>query len=56
MEWDDGWRLKVGTTGGSSDAADITVGVIGNAGATTFDIVWTETGTHTRGVYMWEAQ
>lgn len=31
-------------------------GVIGNVGATTFDIVWTETGTHTRGVYMWEAQ
>jgi hypothetical protein len=31
-------------------------GVIGNLTATTFDIVWTETGTHTRGVYMWEAQ
>jgi len=31
-------------------------GVIGNVGATTFDIVWTETGTHTRGVYLWEAQ
>lgn len=31
-------------------------GVIQNVGATTFDIVWTETGTHTRGVYMWEAQ
>lgn len=31
-------------------------GVIQNVGATTFDIVWTETGTHTRGVYLWEAQ
>lgn len=31
-------------------------GVIQNVGATTFDIVFTETGTHTRGVYMWEAQ
>lgn len=31
-------------------------GVIGNVGATTFDIVWTETGTHTAQVYLWEAQ
>jgi hypothetical protein len=31
-------------------------GVIQNVGATTFDIAWTETGTHTIGVYMWEAQ
>jgi hypothetical protein len=31
-------------------------GVIQNVGATTFDIVWTETGTQTRGVYLWEAQ
>jgi hypothetical protein len=31
-------------------------GVIGNVGATSFDIVWTETGTHTAQVYMWEAQ
>ena len=31
-------------------------GVIQNVGATTFDIAWTEVGTHTRGVYMWEAQ
>lgn len=31
-------------------------GVIGNVGATTFDIVWTETGTHTAGNYLWEAQ
>jgi hypothetical protein len=31
-------------------------GVIQNVGATTFDIVFTEVGTHTRGVYMWEAQ
>ena len=30
-------------------------GVIGNVGATTFDIVWTETGTHTAQVYLWEA-
>jgi len=31
-------------------------GVIQNLTSTTFDIVWTETGTHTRGVYLWEAQ
>jgi hypothetical protein len=31
-------------------------GVIGNLTATTFDIVWSETGTQTRGVYLWEAQ
>lgn len=31
-------------------------GIIQNVGATTFDIVFTETGTHTRGVYMWQAQ
>jgi hypothetical protein len=31
-------------------------GVIQNVGATTFDIVWTETGTHTAQPYMWEAQ
>jgi hypothetical protein len=31
-------------------------GVIQNVGATTFDIVWTETGTATAQVYMWEAQ
>jgi len=31
-------------------------GVIGNVGATTFDIVWTETGTHTAQGYLWEAQ
>lgn len=31
-------------------------GIIQNVGATTFDIAFTETGTHTRGVYMWEAQ
>ena len=31
-------------------------GVIGNVGATTFDIVFTETGTHTAGNYLWEAQ
>jgi hypothetical protein len=31
-------------------------GIIQNVGATTFDIAFTETGTHTRGVYLWEAQ
>jgi hypothetical protein len=31
-------------------------GVIQNVGGTTFDIVWTETGTHTAGNYLWEAQ
>ncbi len=31
-------------------------GVIGNLTLTTFDIVWTETGTHTAGNYLWEAQ
>lgn len=31
-------------------------GIVQNVGATTFDIAFTETGTHTRGVYMWEAQ
>lgn len=31
-------------------------GVIQNVGATTFDIAWTETGTATAQVYMWEAQ
>lgn len=31
-------------------------GVIQNVGATTFDIVWTETGTATAQVYMWECQ
>jgi hypothetical protein len=40
----------------STSVGNTITGVIGNAGATTFDIVWTETGTHTRGVYMWEAQ
>jgi len=40
----------------STSVGNIITGVIQNVGATTFDIVWTETGTHTRGVYMWEAQ
>lgn len=31
-------------------------GIVQNVGATTFDIAFTETGTHTRGVYMWQAQ
>lgn len=32
------------------------VGVIQNVGATTFDIAWTETGTHTAQPFMWEAE
>jgi len=39
-----------------TSAGNLISGVIQNVGATTFDIVWTETGTQTRGVYMWEAQ
>jgi hypothetical protein len=39
-----------------TSAGNLITGVIQNVGATTFDIVWTETGTQTRGVYMWEAQ
>lgn len=31
-------------------------GVIQNVTSTGFDIVWTETGTHTAGNYLWEAQ
>jgi len=31
-------------------------GVIGNVTPTSFDIVFTETGTHTAGNYLWEAQ
>ncbi len=31
-------------------------GVIGNVTSTGFDIVFTETGTHTAGNYLWEAQ
>ena len=39
-----------------SSAGNLISGVIQNVGATTFDIAFTETGTHTRGVYMWECQ
>lgn len=39
-----------------TSAGNLISGVIQNVGATTFDINFTETGTHTRGVYMWEAQ
>ena len=39
-----------------TSAGNLISGVVQNVGATTFDIVFTETGTHTRGVYMWEAQ
>lgn len=31
-------------------------GVIGNVTSTSFDIVFTETGTHTAGNFLWEAQ
>jgi hypothetical protein len=31
-------------------------GVIGNVTSTGFDIVWTESGTHTNGNFLWEAQ
>ena len=39
-----------------TSAGNLITGVIQNVGATTFDIAFTETGTHTLGVYMWEAQ
>jgi hypothetical protein len=38
-----------------TSAGNFITGVIENVGATTFDIAFTETGTHTRGVYMWDA-
>lgn len=41
----------------SSGATAFCTGVIGNVGATSFDIVWTESGTSdTTPVYLWEAQ
>ena len=39
-----------------TSAGNLISGVIQNVGATTFDIAFTETGTHTLGVYMWQAQ
>jgi hypothetical protein len=39
-----------------TSAGNLITGVVQNVGATSFDIVFTETGTHTLGVYMWEAQ
>ena len=39
-----------------TSAGNNITGVIGNVTSTTFDIVWTETGTHTAGNYFWEAQ
>ncbi len=46
------FAIKVG-----SGASAFCSGVIGNVGATTFDIVWTESGTSdTTPVYLWEAQ
>ena len=45
------FAIKVG-----SGATAFCSGVIGNVGATTFDIVWTESGTaDTTPVYLWEA-
>lgn len=46
------FAIKVG-----SGATAFCSGVIGNVGATTFDIVWTESGTSdTTPVYLWEAE
>lgn len=39
-----------------TSAGNQITGVIQNLTSTGFDIVWTETGTHTAGNYMWEAQ
>lgn len=40
----------------ATSAGNTISGVIGNVTSTGFDIVWTETGTHTNGNYLWEAQ
>lgn len=40
----------------ATSAGNIMSGVIQNVGATTFDIVWTETGTAAALPYMWEAE
>lgn len=40
----------------STGANNFITGVIGNVTTTQFDIVWTETGTATAQVYMWEAE
>jgi hypothetical protein len=46
------FAIKVG-----SGASAFVSGVIQNVGATTFDIVWTESGTSdTTPVYLWEAE
>lgn len=39
-----------------TSAGNQITGVIQNVTSTGFDIVWTETGTHTAGNYLWEAQ
>lgn len=39
-----------------TSAGNQITGIIGNVTSTSFDIVWTETGTHTAGNYLWEAQ
>jgi len=35
---------------------NLMTGIIQNVGATSFDIAWTETGTHTAQPFMWEAE
>ncbi len=45
------FAIEIGTSAGN-----VISGVIGNVGATTFDIVWTEAGTSVAGVLLWEAQ
>ena len=39
-----------------TSAGNQITGVIQNVGATTFEIAFSETGTHTAGNYLWEAQ
>lgn len=39
-----------------TSAGNQITGVIGNVTNTGFDIVWSETGTHTAGNFLWEAQ
>lgn len=39
-----------------TSAGNQITGVIGNVTNTSFDIVWSETGTHTAGNFLWEAQ
>ena len=39
-----------------TSAGNQITGVIGNVTNTSFDITWSETGTHTAGNFLWEAQ